>query len=116
MANREIRVGPGARAQWRSLTLIGVAMALTSTVCAQEIAGANFGRTVNLDSPTPIARSSMRLSGDVRIFGSGEDIAYLNLDLEYGLRDHLEMVLRGAVADRRTFTAAGTAIRHGGND
>jgi hypothetical protein len=73
-------------------------------------------RTVNLDSPTVTARSTTRLAGDVRLFGASEDLTYINLELGYGLRDNLELILRGAVGDVRTYSGSGFTIRHGGHD
>jgi hypothetical protein len=73
-------------------------------------------RTVNLDSPTVTARSTTRLAGDVRLFGASEDLTYINLELGYGLRDNLELILRGVAGDERTYSGSGFTIRHGGHD
>jgi hypothetical protein len=73
-------------------------------------------RLINLDTPATPARGVLTFRGDLRIFGAEEDLTYGTLQLGYGLRDNLQLMLRAGVAGEKDFTGPGFTIRHGGTD
>lgn len=73
-------------------------------------------RGINLDTPASPRTGDGSVLLDVRSFGSVESNTSGTLQLGYGVRDNLEVVLRGVLAAKKDFTGAGFTIRHGGTD